>query len=158
MEFVLGLNNDELAKFILHNGSKTNEMGFDNKINYLIYSAERVRGSDLMGGQIGLVGILLVFASLFLRKWIVGTAKKETSDKGKRVSMWGMTIAALIATAIIIFIDLEGNALKWFCMLFIFIVAGFQSFVDWKFLKGSKEYIVTLLVLVIGVTLSYFIV
>lgn len=65
-----------------------------------------------MGGQIGLVGILLVFASLFLRKWIVGTTKKETSDKGKKVSMWGMIIAALIATAIIIFIDLEGNAMK----------------------------------------------
>ncbi|MGO4348772.1 DUF4181 domain-containing protein [Paenibacillus sp. MCAF9] len=158
MQFVLGLNNDELANFILRKGSKTYEMGFDNKINYLIYSAERVGGSDLMGGQIGVVGILLVFASLFLRKWIVGTAKKETSDKGKKVSMWGMIIAAIIAAANIIFIDLEGNALKWFCMVFIFIIAGFQSFVDWKFLKGSKEYIVTLLVLVIGVTLSYFIV
>ncbi|WP_054027713.1 DUF4181 domain-containing protein [Bacillus sp. FJAT-28004] len=110
-----------------------------------------------MGGKIGLIAIFLVFTSLILRKWLVGAEKAELSDRGKKVRVWGSIIIALIAFTIIILGDLEGNALKWFLMLLIITNAGFQSFIDWKYLKGSKEYIVSLIVLLIGVALVYFI-
>ncbi|MEC0093150.1 DUF4181 domain-containing protein [Paenibacillus macquariensis] len=113
-----------------------------------------------MGGKIGLICILLAFSHLILRIWLVETERKELPDEGKEVSIWGKIIIALIGiiTCIVIIIvdGSEGKAMKWFWMLFIITAMGFQSFIDWKYLKGSKEYIASLIVLIIGVTLVYF--
>ncbi|GIP22888.1 DUF4181 domain-containing protein [Paenibacillus sp. J22TS3] len=49
----------------------------------------------------------------------------------------------------------EGNTLKWFFILFITIAYGFRSFIDWKYLRDSKEYMVSLIVLILGVTLFF---
>jgi len=111
-----------------------------------------------MGGKMGLISILLVIANFYLTKWLVGSEKQEISDKVKKVSLWVLIILGLIAIAIIFSNDLEGNAMKWFFMSLILVTGGFRSFIDWMYLKGSKQYIVSLLVLVIGVTFTYFII
>lgn len=81
------------------------------------------------------------------------------SEEGKDVSLWGKFILVcigIIAYIVIVVIDgLESEAMKWFWMSFVVIALGFQSFIDWKYLKSSKQYIASLIVLVLGVTLVY---
>ena len=111
-----------------------------------------------MGGKIGIICILLAFSFLVLRIWLVGTEKKELPEEGKKVDIWGKIILGLIGV-ITFFVFINGsevNAMKWFWMLLIVAAMSFQSFIDWKYLKGSKQYIASIIVLVIGVTLVYF--
>lgn len=114
-----------------------------------------------MLGKIVLIYVLFAFAHLILRVWIVGTERKELPDEGKEISTWGKIIIALICiiTCIVIIVvdGPEGTAMKWFWMLLIIIASGFQSFIDWKYLKSSKQYMVSLIALLIGVFLVYFI-
>lgn len=113
-----------------------------------------------MVATIAVISIILTFSHLILRKRIAGTEREELPAKGKKVDIWGKIILASIgiitATIFLNLDDLDGDAMKWFWMLIIIIVVGFQSFIDWKYLKGSKQYIVSLIVLILGVTLVYF--
>ncbi|MNK68985.1 hypothetical protein D3C87_883650 [compost metagenome] len=73
----------------------------------------------------------------------------------------GKVILSLIAIACIVIMavkdKLQGDTLKWVLIFIIIITIGFQAFVDWKYRKSSKEqYIASLIVLVIGVTLAFF--
>lgn len=112
-----------------------------------------------MGVKIGLISVILAFTNLFLRKWLVGTGKQQLSEQGKRVSIWGTIIIALFAIIMIILLDdTEINIMKWLMMLLIIIAVGFQCFIDWKYLKGTKVWIVSLSLLIMGVTLVYFLI
>ncbi|WP_068614698.1 DUF4181 domain-containing protein [Paenibacillus tuaregi] len=104
--------------------------------------------------------ITIVISRYFLRRWIVGTNEKEELPRiGRKVETWGLIILALIGitTCIVLLVEdtLKGNTLKWFFILFITITAGFRTFVDWKYLRDSKEYMVSLIVLILGVTLVF---
>lgn len=105
---------------------------------------------------IAYISIILTLSHLILRKWIAGTERDELSEEGKKVDKWGKIILASISfiTAIIL-LDLE-SAMKWFWIVIIIAAVGFQSFIDWKYQKGSKQYIISLIVLIQGVTLVYF--
>ncbi|MGZ9585849.1 DUF4181 domain-containing protein [Paenibacillus marinisediminis] len=109
---------------------------------------------------IGFISIILALSDLILRKWIAGTKKVELPDEGKKVEKWGKIILATIGIiTVIIFLDLDildADAMKWFWMVVIITAFGFQSFIDWKYLKGSKLYIVSLINLILGVILVYF--
>ncbi|MGZ9583706.1 DUF4181 domain-containing protein [Paenibacillus marinisediminis] len=111
-------------------------------------------------GAIVFILIILTFSQILLRLWIVGTEKEEIAEEGKDISLWGKVILAvisLITFIVIIAVDsAEGKAIKWFWMILIIAANGFQSFIDWKYLKGSKQYMVSLIVLLIGVTMVYY--
>ncbi|WP_340003977.1 DUF4181 domain-containing protein [Paenibacillus sp. FSL K6-0276] len=104
--------------------------------------------------------IILSFSHLFLRIWIVGPDKEKLSDDGNELNMKGKLILVLVGliTGIIIMIadGAQGIVMKWFWIVIIIIALGFQSFIDWKFLKHTKQHIVSLIVLVLGVVLVYF--
>ncbi|WML48551.1 DUF4181 domain-containing protein [Neobacillus sp. PS3-34] len=89
---------------------------------------------------------------------IVGPEREELTEDGKGVDLWGKVILSALGIITFIFINIENEAMKWFWILFVIAAFGFQSFVDWKYLKESKRYIVSLIVLIFGVTLVYFLV
>ncbi|OPA75364.1 hypothetical protein BVG16_22520 [Paenibacillus selenitireducens] len=113
-----------------------------------------------MGIAIGFICIILWFSHLILRIWIIGSEKEELTEEGKEVSFSGKIIFALIGIITVIVIIVTDNSqsdvMKWFWMLYIITALGFQSFIDWNYRKGSKQYVVSLIVLVLGVTLVYF--
>ncbi|KTD87374.1 DUF4181 domain-containing protein [Paenibacillus etheri] len=104
--------------------------------------------------------LILSFSYFILRIWIVGPDKEKLSDDGNELNIKGKLILGLVGliTAIVIMIadGVQGIVMKWFWIVLIIIALGFQSFIDWKFLKHTKQHIVSLIVLVEGVVLVYF--
>lgn len=115
-----------------------------------------------MVGMMALICLILIFAHHILSAWIVGSKRVEITKEGKDVVRWVKIVLAVIgilASIVIAVIDpTEGKVTKWFWMSFVIIALGFQSFMDWKQLKGSKQYIVSLIVLILGVILVYFLI
>ncbi|URN95661.1 MAG: DUF4181 domain-containing protein [Candidatus Pristimantibacillus lignocellulolyticus] len=107
-----------------------------------------------------LISLFLTLTHWILRKEIVDTDREELTEAGKKVNMWGKIILVTIGfiTVIILFSldELYGDVMKRFIIIFIIMALGFQTFIDWKFLKGTREYIVSLIVLILGVNLVYF--
>ncbi|MHC0038764.1 DUF4181 domain-containing protein [Pseudoneobacillus sp. C159] len=108
--------------------------------------------------MIGLICIILAFSHFILRLIIVGHERKELTEDGKTVDLWGKVMLSALGIITFIFIYIESEAMKWFWIIFVIAALGFQSFVDWKYQKESKRYIVSLIVLIIGVTLVYFLI
>ncbi|MDT9027455.1 DUF4181 domain-containing protein [Rossellomorea yichunensis] len=50
----------------------------------------------------------------------------------------------------------DSNALKWFWIFYLIILFGFQSILEWKYLKNSKQYVTTLIFLLLGVIIIYY--
>lgn len=46
------------------------------------------------------------------------------------------------------------NMIKWFWFIWLFITVGFDVFMEWRYLKGSKAYLVSSILLVVSV--AYF--
>lgn len=45
--------------------------------------------------------------------------------------------------------------MKWLWILYVIGLAGFQSFMEWKYLKNSKQYVTSLIILIICVFILY---
>lgn len=106
---------------------------------------------------IALMVFILAIIHPFLRKWIVGEkGEKISATDGKNIYIWGNIILALIAISLVFFVlDIyDENTIKWFFLILMIIVFSFQSIIEWKYIKNSKEYAVTLLLLLFG--LIYF--
>jgi hypothetical protein len=109
-------------------------------------------------GAVVLLCVLLVAAHWILRILITGDEELQLPEDGQDANLIGKIILALIgviSSIIIILVDgVEGEMMKWFWMIFIFIALGFQAFIEWKYLKGSKRYLVSVIVCLIGVGLA----
>ncbi len=109
---------------------------------------------------ISIISILLAFSHFILRKWIVDKERAELPEEGKEVNIWGKLILALVGIVayviIIIAYGVEGMNMKWFWMIIVIMASGFEIFIDWKYIRASKQHVVSFIVLVLGVALVYF--
>lgn len=112
--------------------------------------------------SINIVLLLTVFFNLILRIWTVGLGRLELPEEGKETAIWGRIILAAIGIIGVFIFYATGAAdqpaMKWFWMLFMLAAIGFQAFLDWRYLKGTKNYIVTLTTLVFWEVLAYLLV
>lgn len=99
-----------------------------------------------------LLAVFISIAYLILSKLFVGKNKRKVSETtGKNIQLWGLVIIGLVSIYCIFALDiLDNNVMKWFWLSFIIIALGFQSFLEWKFLKEIKQYVVSLFVLMLG--------
>lgn len=102
-----------------------------------------------------IVFIIILFFLLYvvekgLTKWL-GIEKMNVSETpGKNVNRWGKGILfVLFVFTYSFFISKGKNVMIWFWIIFLTLSMGFQSFVEWKYLKPSKQYIITLSFLVL---------
>ncbi|WP_202077607.1 DUF4181 domain-containing protein [Caldalkalibacillus salinus] len=97
---------------------------------------------------------LHIFVEDFLKKLILGEKRKKISDtSGKYIDLWWRYIVGTIAllTGLIVIIHTTNYLMvKWFWLIFITLAFGFQLFMQWKFLKEPREYIITLILLLIS--------
>jgi hypothetical protein len=119
--------------------------------NNLLYRQE-----DYMGISISILVILLAVLAPLLRKWIVGTDRYIDETDGRRVDFWGRIILVIIFLVLLFFVvdTSDETIVKWFFIIALTITTAFQSIIEWKYLKNSKEFVVTLILWVIG--LIYF--
>lgn len=103
--------------------------------------------------MIGFICVILAFAHFFLRVIIIGPERKKLDEDGKAIDLLGKIMLVALGIIIFPFIYDKTEAMKWFWLLLVIVAFGFQSFVDWKYRVGSKQYIVSLIVLVLGIGL-----
>ncbi|CEG25579.1 DUF4181 domain-containing protein [Bacillus sp. B-jedd] len=108
--------------------------------------------------SLSILGFFLAILEYFLRRWIVGTGGREIYDtNGKAIYILG-NIILVLAWLLYLFkaIDFtDEEAVKRSLLIFLAIIYVFQSFVEWKYIKSSKAFIVPLLVLLIGLIYCY---
>ncbi|RDW20194.1 hypothetical protein CWR48_05670 [Oceanobacillus arenosus] len=98
----------------------------------------------------------LVFLGFLLEKGLnklLGIEKKKISETpGKKVDRWGRGIILVIFLSTLpIVVTMDTNIIKWYWTVYLALLLGFQSFLEWKYLKKSKQYIATLIFLTFGV-------
>ncbi|MEC2074533.1 DUF4181 domain-containing protein [Metabacillus fastidiosus] len=95
--------------------------------------------------------ILFILIEKLLRKWLRVEKKKISETSGKNVDRWGRGIILLIFLCSLPFLNIEDtNVIKWYWISYLTLLVGFQSFIQWKYLKNSKEYVISLICLMIG--------
>ncbi|SFL98784.1 protein of unknown function [Gracilibacillus orientalis] len=106
-----------------------------------------------MGISTPFLALVVSIAYIIVSKLIVGKNKKKISETaGENIQIWGLLIIGIIGIcSVFFFLDIfNNNVMKWFWLFFLILTLGFQSFLEWKFLKDSKEYVVSLIVLMLG--------
>lgn len=89
---------------------------------------------------------------------LLGVKKKEkiSETSGKNINRWGRSIIFVICASSLLFIPLEdSNAMKWYWMFFFIMLFGFESILEWKYLKNSKQYLSTLIALLLWILVFY---
>ena len=115
----------------------------------MVIVLETVTNKDKWRGLI--LRLLTILIILFLVAFSVekiidkfwGVKRKSISETpGKRIDRWGRTIIVLIYLSFII--TTKGSN-EWQLVLFLTALLGFQTILEWKYLKDSKQYISTLI-------------
>ena len=103
-----------------------------------------------------LVFIGAYFINKYLTKWL-GVEKKESlsGTPGKNLDRWGRGIILLIFICVFPLILEYENVLQWYWIFFFNVLIGFQSFLEWRYLKPSKQYVITLTYLVFGLVMVF---
>lgn len=102
-----------------------------------------------MGISVPILALIVSIANIIVGKIIVGKKRRKISEtEGKNIEIWGLILIGIIGLCCIYFV-LDIMKLFWLC--FLILIYGFHTFMEWKFLKDSKDYVVSLIVLIIGV-------
>ena len=103
------------------------------------------------GGYV-LWALVFIFVLLFLGgllekgiNKLIGVEKKKISEtSGKKVDRWGRGIILVIFLSTLPFVVTWTNIIKWYWIVYLVLLLGFQSFLEWKYLKKSNQYVTTL--------------
>ncbi|MFL0366231.1 DUF4181 domain-containing protein [Pseudobacillus sp. 179-B 2D1 NHS] len=100
--------------------------------------------------------ILLAILVITLEKTInklLGVEKKRISETpAKNIDRWGKIIILCSFLCALWFVVIKDiHIIKWFWTSYFFILLGFQALLEWKYLKNSKQYVSTLIFLIIAV-------
>lgn len=128
----------------------------NNKQNF--YVILKIKMGDVMKVLVFFLFVaLVIFLVETISTKIFGVEKKRISEtSGKNIDRWGRGIIAVIFLSILPFvISLDFYIMKWYWILFTVVLFGFQSFLERKFLKGSKQYITSLIYLILMVIIFY---
>lgn len=84
---------------------------------------------------------------------LAGKSEKISDTDGWRMYWWIKGSLVVIALCCYFFVlDLTDYILlKRFLFVTFILALGFDAFMDWKYMKGSKEYLISLLLLAVGI-------
>ncbi|RKP53122.1 DUF4181 domain-containing protein [Cohnella endophytica] len=105
------------------------------------------------GLPMSLLLILLVLIELTIKKYFLVEELNKISDTdGKNINRWVKGLLAFISLFIFFFVldTTNINTLKWFWLILFLVAMGQHAFMEWRYLKGSKEYITSLIKLAVG--------
>ncbi|UCZ54266.1 DUF4181 domain-containing protein [Bacillus shivajii] len=92
--------------------------------------------------SLSILSFIIPILNYLLDKWLVtGDFHKVSETSGDKVERWGKGIIFLMAAVLVIFvIDLKNyEELRMFLIIFIMLGFSFQSFIEWKYLNGTKH-------------------
>ncbi|GGO03860.1 DUF4181 domain-containing protein [Saccharibacillus kuerlensis] len=108
---------------------------------------------------IGLAAFLVLYFSVYylLSRCLLGHGLQRVTDPaGRKIEIIGRLILVAIALPTLYFLYFVSERLTFagtFCFFIVYFAAqiGLQAWIEWKFLKGSKQYVVSLIMLVLAV-------
>lgn len=105
-----------------------------------------------MGLSVPILVLVVSITNMIAGKLILGEDRKKIYEtSGKYIYLWGTIILLTIGFGCLFFLDISDlNVMKWLWLCFSILTVGFYTFLEWMFLKESKEYIVSLIVLTVG--------
>lgn len=93
------------------------------------------------------VGVAVLFGLEFvLKKWLKIEKVKLSETEGKNINRWGRGIILVVALCFLPFV-INGSfwQMLWFWVIYFSVLSLFEAFLQWKYARDSKEYILTLI-------------
>lgn len=108
--------------------------------------------------SISILALILSLINFIIGRLIVGKERGKVSEtSGKNIQRIGYVTLLIIAFSCIYFIDImDESVMKWFWLYFYTITIGFHLCLDWVYLRDTNEYLVSLILLIIGVSYILF--
>lgn len=101
-------------------------------------------------------GLVLFLADKAIEKFLGIERGKISETSGRNIDRWGRGIIVVIFLSILWFvIDKDIDVMKWYLIIYFVVSFGFQSILEWKFLRFTKQYVTTLVFLLISVIIFY---
>ncbi|MCM3034008.1 MULTISPECIES: DUF4181 domain-containing protein [unclassified Niallia] len=90
-------------------------------------------------------GVYLIEKLLFK---LLGVQKKKVSKtEGKKADIFGRVIIAILIVCTSPFILDADSSFIW--PAYLLVIFGYEAFMEWKYIKGSKQYIGTIIFMII---------
>ena len=109
-----------------------------------------------------LVFFIVLLMIVFLLEKIINKllhvkTKKLSETSGKKIDRWGRGIILVISLCSLplYFVYDTLNAIKWYWITFSTLLFGFQSILEWKYIKNSKQYVATIIFLIFTIISIY---
>ena len=101
-------------------------------------------------------GLVLFLADKGIEKFLGIEKGKISETSGRNIDRWGRGIIVVLFLSILWFvIDKDIDVMKWYLIIYFVVSFGFQSILEWKFLRFTKQYVTTLVFLLISVIIFY---
>lgn len=106
-----------------------------------------------MAAAISLLAIILLIMNYLLSTWLFGEKRKKISDTdGENIHRWVLVLIGIIVLIFSTVINrIDSNYVIWFLLGLLVVLCAFQSFMEWKYLKESKQHVIPLILMVFGV-------
>ncbi|MBM7602564.1 membrane protease YdiL (CAAX protease family) [Metabacillus crassostreae] len=105
-----------------------------------------------------LILVLIIFVTEKLTYKILGVQKKNIDDiRGENIDRWGRGIILVIFLCTLWFVSNKDsdNIMKLFWMAYFTLLFGFQAVMEFIFIKDSKQYMGTAIILILGLIIIY---
>ncbi|MED3573681.1 DUF4181 domain-containing protein [Cytobacillus praedii] len=103
--------------------------------------------------------IVLIILAFLLEKVLnklFGVQRIKLSETtAKNVDRWRRGIIVGICLCSFPFIINSIISIKWFWIVFLILSSGSESLLEWIYIKNSKQYITTLIFLILGLIIIY---
>ncbi|MEW9111226.1 MAG: DUF4181 domain-containing protein [Cytobacillus gottheilii] len=87
---------------------------------------------------------------------VFGIKRKSLSEtSGKKIDQWGRGILLVVYLSVLLFVLEMDLDIKWYFICFIMISFVFEMVMEWVYLKETKQYIITLVFLVITIPILF---
>ncbi|WP_077357104.1 DUF4181 domain-containing protein [Virgibacillus halodenitrificans] len=105
-----------------------------------------------MNFAVPFLGLFLSLAYIILSGLFLKDRKRKAFETdGKYIQICGLIGIGLLGVLGILVLDISNNnTMKWFWLGFTTVAIGFQALLEWWFLKETKQYIISLFVLILG--------
>lgn len=97
---------------------------------------------------------VLYFGEKMLIKWLDVEKQHVSETKGRRVDRWGKGLIVAGFLCVLPFV-VDNDLFFIYWMVYFTVLYGFQAILEWKYLKNSKQYVVTLSMLGVSVAFIY---
>ncbi|GEM_PF-5341123 len=99
--------------------------------------------------------LFLAIANIFLGKLLIkGERQRITDTELRTLYLWVYALIIIFYLVLLYVIDISNPKIhSLYFVLFLISILGFDAFMEWKYLKESKEYLVTLIVLILGLVI-----